>query len=120
MRKPFSSRRIGAAAVLTAVTLVGGGLAMAPAASADTATAASPSTAAPRSQVTPDGGWSDCVTVLDNFGELTSATKAVCISTTLLAVVNSSHAYTQCVFSLSGLGVNSRVAITACTFAAFG
>ncbi|MCO6000093.1 hypothetical protein [Actinoallomurus rhizosphaericola] len=34
MRQPFSGRRLGAATALTAVTLVAGGLAMAPAASA--------------------------------------------------------------------------------------
>jgi hypothetical protein len=39
VRQPFSGRRLGAATALTAVTLVGGGLAMAPSASASPAAA---------------------------------------------------------------------------------
>lgn len=118
MRKAFSGRRLCAAAALTAATLVGGGLAMAPAASAGTATPAP--AGAPGSQVTPDGNSAGCMTVLRGFDELTTTTQAICATTTVNAVFNPSHAYTACVVAMSHVGVNTRVAMTACSFAAFG
>ncbi|MBS2550945.1 hypothetical protein KGQ19_29140 [Catenulispora sp. NL8] len=120
MKNSLSVRRFGAATALTALTLVGGGVAMASTASASTVAATSVSaSASAEAVVTPDGDATGCYSVLYNFDELTTSTKLVCVTTAVAAVVNASAAYGHCVFTMSGLGVNSRVAVAACTFAAF-
>lgn len=119
MKISLSARRFGAATALTALTLVGGGVAMASTASASAAAPTSVSVGASPARVTPDGNATGCYSVLYDFNELTTATKAVCITTAVAAVINASAAYGHCVFAMSGLGVNTRVAVAACTFAAF-
>jgi hypothetical protein len=127
MKQSFSGRRLGAAAALTAVTLVGGGLAMAPTASASTAAAAPVKLAAPvlagapGSQVTPNASLSGCQSALQNYGyDVTRARNAICIATVAIAVVNSQKAFSYCYPAMKLTGVGWVAALVACGQASNG
>jgi hypothetical protein len=121
VRQSFSGRRLGAVTAMTAVALVGGGLAMAPAASAGTAAAAPATARAPGSQATPNASGPGCIGVLVQFEyDATAARKAICNMTAMVAFVNAPLALASCTSAMSGTGVGFQVTALACTKAAYG
>jgi hypothetical protein len=121
MKRTFTGRRLGAAA-LSAVALVGGGLALAPAASAT----ASASASAPAAQVRPDANANGCVSTLTQWGyEATKTRIIICNVTAVAAFVSADHAFAACIPALiatvkSTEVENDDVLTTACFFAAYG
>ncbi|MEV0402439.1 hypothetical protein [Actinoallomurus sp. NPDC050550] len=128
VRQPFSGRRLGAATALTAVTLVGGGLAMAPAASAGTAAAApakraaaaSAPASAPGSKVTPNNSATGCKEQLKAWGYGNALQNSICWSTWAAAFANATKAFAVCTPAMIGTGVPWKIAGAACYLAAFG
>ncbi|MEV5752257.1 hypothetical protein AB0L00_30935 [Actinoallomurus sp. NPDC052308] len=104
MRQPFSGRRLGAATALTAVTLVGGGLAMAPAASA-AVTATAPAKPASSGQ---------CQYVLITSGYSITTTRAQACEN---GAGGSWISFDLCYFGLLGTNVTDYVATLACNAA---
>ncbi|MCO5974855.1 hypothetical protein [Actinoallomurus soli] len=107
VRKPFSGRRLGAATALTAITLVGGGLAMAPAASAAVTgkTATTPVKPASSGQ---------CQYVLITSGyPLTTARAQACEN----GASGSWISFDLCYIGLTGTNVTDYVATLACNAA---
>ena len=115
----LTGRRIGAAAVLATVTACGG-LALAPAAFADSTVATAQSTAhsATRSAVASPATISDCNTILEINGyALTVGRIVICGITGSTPWSNPATGIAWCTAALVGTGVGPSVAAFACTLA---
>ena len=120
MKKPFSGSRLGAATVLTAVALIGGGLAMAPTASASTDAAASAPASATGSKVTPDANGPGCVAELFNWGEYTRGRAFICNGAAVASLGNQVTAMNGCVAGMLATGLQGALVARACTIAVYG